>query len=225
MTSKEIGPSAFLDANVLRGKYTSDLVLSLATRKLFRPHWSREVLREVARNVPDEVNLDTWFDECRRRYPNAMVRGYGHRVATAAADPKDRHVLAAALHAQCDILVTNNVSDFWPDRRQIVVQTLDEFVHQLSRARRERVREAMLDMVRPYERPPQTLSELAAWLARVGDMPRTSAAVRAMADQERVGRLAPAHAPERRSRGRRTTNPAFGHHVRRRAEPGRGLQR
>jgi hypothetical protein len=51
-------PRAFLDANVLRGQLTTDVLLTLAHERLFTPKWSAEVLQEVKRNRPDGVTAE-----------------------------------------------------------------------------------------------------------------------------------------------------------------------
>jgi len=38
-----------LDANVLDGIVTTDLLLTIAVRHMFRPHWSAEILDELIR--------------------------------------------------------------------------------------------------------------------------------------------------------------------------------
>lgn len=40
-----------LDANVLYGIEVTDLVATMATRRLFRPHWSPQILGETRRNL------------------------------------------------------------------------------------------------------------------------------------------------------------------------------
>jgi hypothetical protein len=50
----------------------------------------------------------------RRAFPDAEVRGYENLVETMTCDPKDRHVLAAAVRSDAAVLVTFNTDDF-PD--------------------------------------------------------------------------------------------------------------
>jgi len=47
-----------LDANVLYGIEVTDLTATMATRRLFRPHWSPEILDEVVRNLSRRPDLD-----------------------------------------------------------------------------------------------------------------------------------------------------------------------
>jgi len=48
----------------------------------------------------------------RATFPESIVRGYEHLIPAMENHPKDRHVLAAAVHCQADYLVTLNLKDF-----------------------------------------------------------------------------------------------------------------
>lgn len=105
-----------LDTNVLFGGYLCDSILRLAEAELFRPLWSEGVLDELSRNLiirglrRDQV--DRRIGQMRRAFPDAMVEGYEPLIAAMTCDPKDRHVLAAAVRANAEILVTFNLGDF-----------------------------------------------------------------------------------------------------------------
>ena len=45
-------------------------------------------------------------------FPEAMVTGHESMVDSMENDPKDRHVLAAAVHSDCEVVVTFNLQDF-----------------------------------------------------------------------------------------------------------------
>lgn len=47
-------------------------------------------------------------------FPDASVTGYQPLIESMTCDQKDRHVVAAAAHAQCQLIVTANLKDF-PD--------------------------------------------------------------------------------------------------------------
>ena len=105
-----------LDTNVLFGGYLCDTILRLAEAELFRPLWSEGVLEELTRNLilrglrRDQV--DRRVGQMRRAFPDAMVEGYEPLIAAMTCDPKDRHVLAAAVRAGAEVLVTFNLVDF-----------------------------------------------------------------------------------------------------------------
>ncbi len=49
----------------------------------------------------------------RKVLPEADINGYEHRIARLTLpDPGDRHVLAAAIHAGAEIILTFNLKDF-----------------------------------------------------------------------------------------------------------------
>jgi hypothetical protein len=48
----------------------------------------------------------------RRHFPEAMVSGYEELIDQMDNDPKDRHVLAAAVVAGAEFIVTANLRDF-----------------------------------------------------------------------------------------------------------------
>ena len=107
---------AFLDTCVLYPAYLADTLLRLAEASAYRPLWSADVLAELRRNViergipPDRV--DRRIALMTRSFPDALVTGYESLVDGMANDPKDRHVLAAAVRANAEVLVTFNIRDF-----------------------------------------------------------------------------------------------------------------
>lgn len=109
-----------LDACVLAPPNVCDLLLTLAeTPRLHLPRWSEDILQEVRRtqiqvlNFPEE-RADSWQEAVRSAFPEAMVEGYGEIAAVCKNDPKDRHVLAAAIKAGAEQIVTSNLRHFSP---------------------------------------------------------------------------------------------------------------
>src|SRR3954447_17987768 len=102
---------AFLDANVLRGQLTTDVILTLAHARLLTPKWSAQVLDEVKRNRPDGLpaeRIDSRFARMNQVFPAAMISGYEELMPRMHADDKHKHVLAAAIHSDAGVLVTEN---------------------------------------------------------------------------------------------------------------------
>ena len=95
-------------------------LLRLAEAGLFQPLWSDQILDEVERNLP---KLGVGPTRAARRVGNmrtafgaeALVDGFEELIDQMTCDPKDRHVLAAAVHDQADALVTFNLKDFPAD--------------------------------------------------------------------------------------------------------------
>jgi predicted nucleic acid-binding protein len=111
---------AVLDANVLVPVSLTDTLLRSAEHRRYVPLWTEAILDEVTRNVA-QLHPDYGAEGANRRvssmnkaFPDAMVRGWEHLESEMTNGPKDRHVLAAAVEAGAEVIVTNNISDF-PD--------------------------------------------------------------------------------------------------------------
>ena len=109
---------ALFDTNVLFGFHLNDVILGLAERGLFRPLWSERILEELSKNLAEhsipDANVKRRVDAMRHAFPDATVSGFEDLIGTMTNDPKDRHVLAAGIRANCEVLVTFNLRDF-PD--------------------------------------------------------------------------------------------------------------
>lgn len=107
---------ALLDTCVLYPAYLCDTLLRLAEAETYRPLWSADILVELRRNLVERGILahrvDRRIGQMTQAFPDAMVTGYEHLVDSMANDPKDRHVLAAAVRANAEVIVTFNVRDF-----------------------------------------------------------------------------------------------------------------
>jgi predicted nucleic acid-binding protein len=107
---------ALLDACVLVPIKLTDLLLRLAEANTYRILWSAQVMDEVERTL---LRLGVAPDKARTRirqmcdtFPDAMVTGYEALIPAMTNDPKDRHVLAAAVRADAAVIVTANLKDF-----------------------------------------------------------------------------------------------------------------
>jgi predicted nucleic acid-binding protein len=108
--------SVVLDTCALYPAHLRDTLLRQAERGLFRPLWSADILEELARNLVGagigSTAVDRLIEEMRFAFPDAEVTGYRSLIEGLSCDPKDRHVLAAAVRADAAAIVTFNVSDF-----------------------------------------------------------------------------------------------------------------
>jgi len=110
-------PLALLDANVLVQASVRDTLLRLAEYAAYRPLWSIDIINEVKRTLESKLGIaaerTVWLEtQLREHFPEAWVEDYAHLIPLMQNDRKDRHVLAAAVHAKATVVVTYNLRDF-----------------------------------------------------------------------------------------------------------------
>ena len=111
-------PAVVLDACVLIPMPLADTLLRLAAvPNLYRPRWSDRIMHEVSRNLQQSFGLSPHKTKYReteieRHFPEARVDGFDHLTPAMPNHPKDRHVLAAAVKAEAQWIVTYNAKDF-----------------------------------------------------------------------------------------------------------------
>jgi len=109
---------ALLDANVLYPASLRDLLLQLAFAGFYRARWSAEIDEEWKRNLlaarPGLAEkIERTQIVMRQAIPDALVTGYeSHIPNLVLPDARDRHVLAAAITAEAEVIVTFNLKDF-----------------------------------------------------------------------------------------------------------------
>lgn len=112
--------SVVLDACVLANQSVADLLLRLAEHpRLYLPKWCGKILEETRSTLTDRLKrpwpreLVAYRDsEMRRLFPEAMVTYPDELPGILTNDPKDRHVLATAIAASAQLIVTFNLRDF-----------------------------------------------------------------------------------------------------------------
>lgn len=108
--------SVVLDTCVLYPAHLRDTLLRLAERGLYRALWSADIVEELQRNLIEAgfnpASIDRLIGEMGAAFPDAEVIGYRSLIDGLTCDPKDRHVLAAAVRADAAAIVTFNIDDF-----------------------------------------------------------------------------------------------------------------
>lgn len=136
-------PAAFLDACVLFPPLLRNVLLSVAAEDVFDPLWSEviqhEVRATVEHNHPGQgATVDSIFARMTAEFVGGLVQGWHARtVGLMTPDPDDRHVLAAAITGNADVIVTVNLKDF-PDHclpPGIEVRHPDRFLSDMRSAR------------------------------------------------------------------------------------------
>ena len=179
--------TAFLDASVLYPSTVRSVLMFLAAFGTFRPLWSDDVHREwMAALVCDRPDLDTNRIARTRalmeaHVPGATVTGYQGRIADLVLpDASDRHVLAAALHGNAEVIVTTNRKHFPAavlTTHGITAQHPDMFVHGLIAADIDSAVQAFAADRARMVNPPKSVDEYLAALEASG-LVETVAALR-----------------------------------------------
>jgi predicted nucleic acid-binding protein len=159
---------AVLDACVLYPLPLRDTLLRAAEIGLYRPHWSDRILEEVTRNLIDRGKINIAQAErfqavLQKAFPQASVEVLQALVDVMTNDPKDRHVLAAAVGVRAQVVVTFNLKDF-QDRDlepwDVQAQHPDVFLSHLYHIDQEAMVRVVLQQAQALKRPPMKLEEL-----------------------------------------------------------------
>jgi predicted nucleic acid-binding protein len=107
------------DACVLYPAPLRDLLIRLGTTGLFRARWTNQILDECFRNIiKDRPDLDAeklarTRELMNKAIRNVLVENYEELIdGLTLPDPDDRHVLAAAIRCDAQVIVTWNTKDF-----------------------------------------------------------------------------------------------------------------
>ena len=125
-----------LDACVLYPFTIRDVLLEAAASAFYQVYWSETILDESLRNLikdgrMTEEQTAKLSATMRRAFPEAQVTDYENLIPSMRNDKKDRHVVAAAVKAGAQVIVTSNKRDFYDLPSGIEVQTPDEFLSNL----------------------------------------------------------------------------------------------
>jgi hypothetical protein len=184
--------TALYDSCVLYPAPLRDLLMHLALTDLFRARWSdaihEEWIRSVLHSRPDldRRQLERTRDLMNAHVRDCLVAGYESLIpAITLPDAGDRHVLAAALHARADVIVTYNLKHFPSatlERHGIEAQHPDHFVLHLLDLAPDAVCTAVRRQRSLLKSPPKTAEELLETLEQQR-LPRSVAAMRPFIDR------------------------------------------
>nr|WP_246293295.1 PIN domain-containing protein [Naumannella cuiyingiana] len=164
----------FLDTNVIDPVSLADTLMRLAEVDVIRPHWSADVMAELVRNLGKRLPRENAAKRAlamEAAFPEAMVTGYESLVDGMTNDPKDRHVLAAAVHSDCQVIVTFNTGDFPDDSlapHDLVAVHPDAFLLDQLELYPQLVRRSLQRQSAATARPRLTLLELIEHFERIG---------------------------------------------------------
>lgn len=179
------------DACVLYPAPLRSLLMYLAITDLFRARWTdaihEEWMRNVQKDYPDitRPKAERIRDLMNAHVRDCLVSGYEDLIpALALPDPDDRHVLAAAIRAGANIIVTINLSDFPEEtltKYGIEAQHPDEFIRHLLELAPAVVCGAAKEQRESLKNPPMTVEQYLQCLERQG-LAQTVATLRTFAE-------------------------------------------
>ncbi|GAA5105242.1 PIN domain-containing protein [Haloechinothrix salitolerans] len=166
------------DASVLYPNTLRDLLIRIAQGGLVQAKWTDEILDEVFRNVEanrpdlDPNKLARTRMLITRSVRDCLVTGYEPLVKSLELpDPDDRHVLAAAIKAHAQVIVTSNLRDFPRDALEpwsVEAKDPDAFVLDQIDLRKSLVYGAVQQIADSRCNPPETVQDVLVQLERAG---------------------------------------------------------
>jgi predicted nucleic acid-binding protein len=169
---------AVYDANILYPAPLRDLFVRIAQSGLVQAKWTETIHEEWIRNVLKN-RQDTTLERLTRTRQlmdlavrDCLVTGYEILIdSMTLPDPNDRHVLAAAIRAGADAIVTFNLKDF-PESALteygIAAYHPDEFLVHLMGLAPGIVCASLKRQRESLRNPTQTVAELLTTLERQG---------------------------------------------------------
>ena len=175
--------TAFIDACSLAGALTRNLLLTLAEAEFFRVRWSVSVLDETQKAI-QKILIKKDVEDARERavrarrametaFEDAMVIDFEKFlcVAEGIPDPKDAHVVAAALKTQAAVIVTENIKHFPPElmaQLNLDIRSADIFIADTIALDEGKAVAAIRKMRERFKKPEMTAESLLIEIEAVG---------------------------------------------------------
>ena len=144
-----------LDTNVIFPVEIRDLLFWFAHYDLFTPKWSEHIVDEwagvIKRKGGTDEDVNKRIQKTQQAFPDAMVENYDSLIEILELpDEKDRHVLAAAIKTNANLIVTHNLKDFPDDylaQFGLSAKSPDDFAADLIDLNPKQAVEAFKDLV------------------------------------------------------------------------------
>jgi predicted nucleic acid-binding protein len=168
--------TCILDTNVIYPIQVRDLLFWFAHYDLYTPKWSEHIFDEWAvvmrRHNLSEAEIQKRIDNANNAFPDAMVKNYIPLInGLELPDEDDKHVLAAAIKINANIIVTNNLKDFPQDYLStfgLTAKSVDDFITDIIDLNHEKAVEAFRAMVINRRNPEMDEFEVLDSLRRIG---------------------------------------------------------
>ena len=164
------------DACALYGNTVRDLLIRVARARLVQAKWTGQILDELdralaGRGIPDDKRrrLRTLMNAA---VADCLVESYQPLVdGLKLPDLDDRHVLAAAIKAGAQVIVTSNLADFPAEylaEWSIEARTPDDFILDMIGINDRVVYACIQQIVDERANPPDTFDDVLTQLERSG---------------------------------------------------------
>ena len=170
--------TALYDACVLYQAPLRDLLMQLALTDSLRARWTEQIHDEWIRNLlkkrPDLTlqQLTRTKELMNSHVRDCLVTNYEYLIPSLQLpDPDDKHVLAAAIQGNADVIVTTNLSDFPSSvlsNHNIEAQHPDDFISDLLDLKPSKVVAAAKICQQRLKNPPKSFDEYLEILLKQG---------------------------------------------------------
>jgi predicted nucleic acid-binding protein len=176
---------AVLDACVLYPYSLRDTLLRFAEHEFYAPLWSDRILDEMERNIikdgvePEKAARMRALMEAAFDSASVPTQSIAAIEQSMTNDEQDRHVLAAAVTSEAEVVVTANLKHFprqSAEPHDVEIQHPDEFLVHLFDLDKELAVALIEEQASDQRKPPITVLELLGMLQRAG-VPRFSSLV------------------------------------------------
>lgn len=168
--------TAVLDTNVVYPLIIRDILFWFAYYDLYTPKWSEHIFDEwkrvmIEKGVSEEEAAKR-ISKANLAFPDALVKNYKGLIEhLELPDKDDRHVLAAAIKTNANLIVTNNTKDFPEEYLQsfsLNAKTADDFLTDIIDLNQEQAVAAFKEMVSNRRKPKQDELEVLNLLRNAG---------------------------------------------------------
>jgi len=167
---------AVLDTNVVYPVIIRDILFWFAYYDLYTPKWSEHIFDEWKRVMLEkgvsEEDANKRILKANSAFPDALVNNYKGLISNLELpDEDDRHVLAAAIKTNANLIVTNNIKDF-PEKYlqsfSLSAKTADDFLTDIIDLNPDQAVAAFKEMVLNKKNPKQDEFEVLNLLRNAG---------------------------------------------------------
>ena len=165
-----------LDTNVIYPLWIRDLLLWFAHYDLYTPKWSMHIFNEwdevMSRKGISEEDRIKRISIVNEAFPDALVENYESLIQMLELpDEKDKHVLAAAIKTNANLIVSNNLKDYPAEYLagfSLSAKSADDFLTDIIDLNHYTSLKAFKDLVLNKKNPPYDEFEVLDILRRNG---------------------------------------------------------